>query len=56
MKHGKAAHRICEDCWWDEQTGFALESSSHECPGCRKGLPLNRAKNEPQIVVDLTED
>ena len=17
MKHGKAAHRICEDCWWD---------------------------------------
>jgi hypothetical protein len=57
MKYGKSAHRICEDCWWDPKTGFALESSSHKCPGCQKGLPLNHVnKNELQIVVDLTED
>ena len=56
MKHGKAAHRICEDCWWDEKTGFALETSSHECPGCKKGLPLTHVKKEEPIVVDLTED
>jgi hypothetical protein len=56
LKHGKAAHRICEDCWWDKKTGFALESSSHKCPGCKKGLALTPVKKEPQIVVDLTED
>jgi hypothetical protein len=56
MKHGKAAHRICEDCWWDEKTGFALETSSHECPGCKKSLPLTPVKKEDPIVVDLTED
>jgi hypothetical protein len=56
MKHGKAAHRICEDCWWDPQAGFALESSSHECPGCNKGIPLTHVKKDKSIVVDLTED
>lgn len=56
MKHGKAAHRICEDCWWNEKTGFALESTCHECPGCKKGLPLTHVKKEPPIVVDLTEE
>ena len=56
MKHGKAAHRICEDCWWNETTGFALETSSHECPGCKKGLSLTHVKKEQPIVVDLTED
>jgi len=56
MKHGKAAHRICENCWWNEKTGFALESTSHECPGCKKGVPLTRVKKEPPIFVDLTEE
>lgn len=56
MKHGKAAHRVCDKCWWDPQTGFALESSSHLCPGCQKGLPLTPYKKEPHIVVDLTEE
>jgi hypothetical protein len=56
MKHGKAAHRICQDCWWDPQSGFALETASHECPGCRKGLPLTQFKQEAPIFVDLTED
>jgi hypothetical protein len=56
MKHGKAAHRICKHCWWDPKKGFALESSSHKCPGCEKCLPLTQVKKEQPIVVDLTED
>ena len=54
--HGKAAHRICEVCWWDNEKGFALETSSHECPGCLKGLPLTPFIKEPPIFVDLTEE
>ena len=54
--HGKAAHRICKDCWWDEEKGFALETSSHKCPGCVKGLPLTQVKKEEPIYVDLTEE
>jgi len=56
MNHGKAAHRICENCWWDDKKGFALEMSSHKCPGCEKGLPLTHVKKEEPILVDLTED
>jgi hypothetical protein len=52
-KYGKAAHRICKNCWWNE---FALEGVSHKCPGCVKGLPLTYVKKEPPVVVDLTED
>ena len=52
-KHGIRAHRICKDCWWDMNNGFALEASSHKCPGCQKGLPLTHA--EP-VFMDLTED
>ena len=56
MKYDKAAHRICDKCWWDPQTGFALESSSHLCPGCQKNLPLTPYKKGPLIFVDLTEE
>jgi hypothetical protein len=56
MKHGKAAHRICKKCWWDPKIGFALESSSHKCPGCQKGLPLTAYKKEEPVLIDLTED
>jgi len=56
IKYGKAAHRICEDCWWDPSNGFALETSSHECPGCIKGLPLTQFEIVQPILVDLTED
>lgn len=56
MKNGKAAHRICQNCWWDPETGFALDSSSHKCPGCQKGLPLTSYKKVPPIFVDLTEE
>ncbi len=56
MKHGKAAHRICQDCWWDSVKGFALEGVSHKCPGCQKGLPLTYVKKEESIEIDLTDD
>ena len=52
-KYGKAAHRICNDCWWNE---FALEGTSHSCPGCVKGLPLTFVKKEPAVLIDLTDD
>ena len=29
------AHKICSDCWWDEEKGFAIEFKSHKCPGCK---------------------
>lgn len=42
QKHGKKAHKICEDCWWHPTIGFAIEDGEHSCPGCKKGLPLNQ--------------
>jgi hypothetical protein len=56
MAHGKAAHRICQDCWWDQNIGFAREEGTHRCPGCQKGLPLTEYKKDAPIFVDLTED
>jgi len=41
QKHGEQAHRICKDCWWNPQIGFAREDAPHRCPGCKRGLPLN---------------
>lgn len=55
-KHGKEAHRICKECWFDEEDGFALEGKSHKCPGCEKGLPLTRVKVNPPEMIDLTLD
>jgi len=60
MKHGSKAHRICKDCWWDPEKGFAREGANHECPGCKKGLPLTTvtALQSQKIseVIDLTDD
>jgi hypothetical protein len=53
LQHGQRAHRICQDCWWNPNTGFALETTSHKCPGCSKGLPL--LPKEKPIIVDLTD-
>jgi len=55
-KHGRAAHRICKSCWWNPTTGFAREGTRHKCPGCLKDLPLTTVKNEPPILIDLTEE
>uniref|UniRef100_A0A6C0K425 Uncharacterized protein n=1 Tax=viral metagenome TaxID=1070528 RepID=A0A6C0K425_9ZZZZ len=58
MKNGSKAHRICSDCWWDSENGFAREGANHECPGCKKGLPLLKPKSASKVseVVDLTLD
>jgi len=56
INHGKRAHRICEECWWNPENGFAKENLKRECPGCEKGLPLTVVKKEPTIFIDLTED
>ena len=58
IKHGSRAHRICLDCWWDSENGFAREGANHECPGCKKGMPLLKPKSASKVseVVDLTLD
>ena len=53
-KHGKGAHRICQECWWNPTTGFGREGVTHKCPGCEKGLPLTSFKQKEPIVIDLT--
>jgi len=55
--HGQKSHRICQECWWNKETGFARENGSHCCPGCEKGLPLtkvNSITNVTREVIDLT--
>jgi hypothetical protein len=52
----KAAHRICRDCWWNPESGFAREDACHKCPGCQKNVPLTKHKKEPPVLVDLTDD
>ena len=50
-----SAHRICNKCWWVPETGFAVEERNHDCPGRKKGLPLNKNKDNG-VVIDLTSD
>ena len=46
------AHRICRDCWWGK---FAIENITHDCPGCKKHLPLTTTDNtDSNEVIDLT--
>ena len=58
--YGSKAHRMCPECWWNPENGFARENSSHACPGCEKGLPLpkisQKQTTEKQVVFDLTEE
>ena len=56
IQHGLRAHRICQECWFKPETGFAIEGRSHKCPGCEKGLPLTHVEQKPIELVDLTED
>jgi hypothetical protein len=56
MKYGVISHRICQDCWWNDKTGFAQESSCHKCPGCIKNIPLTEYKRQIPIFIDLTEE
>jgi hypothetical protein len=50
-----SAHRICNKCWWEPETGFAVEERNHDCHGCINGLPLNKNKDNG-VVIDLTSD
>ena len=54
--HGRAAHRICQKCWWNPTRGFAREGHSHKCPGCLKNIPLTQYKKAELIIIDLTGD
>ena len=63
MKHGENAHRICQDCWWDQDNGFARETVVHGCPGCLKGIQLtNHSKSKKPLkisrdgVIELSSD
>jgi hypothetical protein len=56
IDHGRAAHRICHACWWNPESGFALEDADHRCPGCLKKLPLTAVENKDPEVIDLTLD
>ena len=54
---GKGPHRLCQNCWWNEDTGFAIEGKNHMCPCCKDGKPLPTLKiKEPKDVIDLTLD
>lgn len=47
-QHGRtAAHRICKECWFAPESGFAVEGAAHECPGCVHALPLNKKPRSP---------
>ena len=55
-KNGVTSHRICNDCWWNPESGFAREDRpDHKCPGCVKNLPLTDV-NKEQGAIDLTSD
>ena len=53
------AHRICEECWWDPEIGFARENAPHGCPGCKRGLPLNpplKSRKPPTDEIIVLSD
>lgn len=52
-EHGERAHRICENCWWND---FAREGVNHKCPGCLQDLPLTKYEKRPPVLIDLTEE
>ena len=54
--NGFAAHRICRDCWWNPESGFAREDTDHRCPGCLDNFPLTPVEKNKSGVIDLTLD
>ena len=59
QKYNDKAHKICKDCWWDPQIGFARENGPHGCPGCRRKLPLNpplkSKKPLPEEIIVISD-
>lgn len=50
-------HKICQECWWNPEKGFALESANHKCHGCEKGWsPKKKSPKSPKPTIDLTGD
>ncbi len=56
MKHGEHSHRICQDCWWDPNTGFANETSTHGCPGCLKGMEITNNNKPKKPLLTINEN
>lgn len=56
MKHGEDAHRICQDCWWDPNTGFANETATHGCPGCLKGIEITNNSKTKKPLITINEN
>ena len=56
IKNGQNAHRICRECWWNPDNGFARENASHGCPGCIKNLPLTKVSYKQPEVFDFSLD
>ena len=56
------AHRICSQCWWNTEYGFARENAPHGCPGCANNFPLTNVKPKTNVqpktniseIIDLT--
>jgi hypothetical protein len=49
------SHRICSDCWFNPDIGFAGENRSHKCPGCASHFPLTKVSYNGAEVIDLLE-
>ncbi len=48
------SHRICYECWFDPDSGFAIENKSHKCPGCVNKFPLTKISYNKTEIIDLT--
>lgn len=60
QKYGEQAHKICQECWWDPETGFARENAPHGCPGCTHKQPINppliTIPPRADEIIDITDD
>jgi len=49
------AHRICAECWWEPEIGFACENNTHQCPGCAAKMSYNYVvRSVLNETIDLT--
>jgi len=60
QKYGEQAHKICQECWWDPETGFARENAPHGCPGCTNKQPINppliTIPPRADEIIDISDD
>ena len=59
-KYGLRGHRVCYGCWHEGKNGNPsfIDSASHKCPGCVRGMPLTDFpfKKSSQVVEILDSD